>query len=377
MLPCKENPFILLDQWRKINLEGIQGVTGKTRISSFSSTFHDYSELGGRFTNKHQKLRDFHDMENIFITGATGLIGSQVVNLILQRGLTITCLVRPGSDTSRLPDVQIAEGDIMDSSSLLKGMRGASHVIHLAAMGDWKNIDNPITLKGIVEGTRNVLSVARECGISRFLYVSSAAAINGTLQPRLLDETSPFELPRKGFSYAHAKREAETICQDFLREGLPVVIVNPAETFAPDDHRLTTATNLLRFTKGRIAWATRGGTGVVHAGDVATGILAALERGHPGQRYILSAENITFAAMAGLVRETAGLPVKIMAPPQVLLRIIAIFESSIGLSHGLTPGMIPYIRRYWFMDSQKARQQLGWRPRAGSKAIIETIRSFL
>jgi len=265
----------------------------------------------------------------------------------------------------------------MDSSSLLEGMRGASHVIHLAAMGDWKNIDNPVALKGIVEGTRNVLTAARKCGISRVLYVSSAAAIDGTCQPRLLDETSPFTLPRKDFLYAHAKREAEAICQDFLREGLPVVIVNPAETFAPDDHRLTTAGNLLRFTRGRIAWATRGGTGVVHAGDVATGILAALERGHPGQRYILSSENLTFSAIAGLVRETAGLPVKIMDPPTLLLRILAILESPLRLSLGLNTGLIPYVTRYWFMDSQKARQQLGWRPRTGAEAIIETIHSFL
>jgi dihydroflavonol-4-reductase len=316
-------------------------------------------------------------MENIFITGATGLIGSQVVNLLLERELSTTCLVRQGSDTSRLREVQIVQGDIMDSGSLLEGMRGASHVIHLAAMGDWKNIDNPVALKGIVEGTRNVLTAAKECGISRVLYVSSAAAIDGTCQPRLLDETSPFTLPRKGFLYAHAKREAETVCQDFLREGLPVVIVNPAETYAPEDHRLTTAGNLHRFAKGRIAWVTRGGTGVVHAADVATGILAALERGHPGQRYILSAENLTFAAMAKLVRDTAGLPVKIMEPPTMLLRILSILESPLRLSHGLNTGLIPYVTRYWFMDSQKARQQLGWRPRAGSEAIIETICSFL
>ena len=100
--------------------------------------------------------------------------------------------------------------------------------------------------------------------------MSSAAAINGTLQPRLLNENSPFTLPHSGFLYAHAKREAERICEEFQRAGLPVVIVNPSETYDPEASSHSTTSNLHRLVKGQAAYITRGGTGVVHAEDVAT-----------------------------------------------------------------------------------------------------------
>ena len=313
-------------------------------------------------------------MDHIFITGATGLIGSRVVQTLTERGMKPACLVRPNSDTSTISSASLVHGDLLDPASLLDGMHGASQVIHLAAVADWRNINKPVVWKTIVEGTRNVLTAARETGVRRVVHISSSAAIDGTLQPRLLDETSTFSLPRKGFLYAHAKREAESICQQFQLEGLPVVIVNPAETYGPKDHRLTTAGNLLRFAKGRTAWVTRGGTGVVHADDVAAGILLALEHGHPGQRYILSAENLTFASIARFVRETLCRPCNIMEAPAAVVRILAALERTLRLPLGLNPDMIPYATRYWFMDSQKARQHLGWRPRPGSEAITETTR---
>ena len=205
------------------------------------------------------------------------------------------------------------------------------------------------------------------------MHVSSTSAINGTLEPRLLDEDSPFTLPQAGFLYAHAKREAENICNEFQRNGLPIVIVNPAETYGPEDLRMNTAENLLRLAKGPWAWVTRGGTGVVHVEDVANGILAAMQHGHPGQRYILSAENLTHANIAELVRETMDLHVQTREASRILVRLLATLGKHLKLPLGLNPGLMPYAMRYWFMESRKAKQQLGWRPRPGRESITETI----
>jgi len=312
-------------------------------------------------------------MEKIFITGATGLIGRRVVESQMANGNPPTCLLRPGRKLHGVPEEYIVQGDILDPKSLSEGMRGATQVIHLAAVADWESIQNPNVWDSIVEGTRNILVVARDCGVQRVLHVSSTAAINGTLQPRLLNENSPFTLPRSGFLYAHAKREAERICEEFQRAGLPVVIVNPSETYDPEASSHSTTSNLYRLVKGQAAYITRGGTGVVHAEDVATGILAALKQGHSGQRYILSSENLAYTQIAKVVRDAVGKTSKVREVPNWLALWLADLEKNLRLPLGLNSGLIPYATRYWFMDSQKARHQLGWRPRSGIETIKATI----
>ena len=165
---------------------------------------------------------------------------------------------------------------------------------------------------------------------------------------------TPFTLPHSGFLYAHAKREAERICEEFQRAGLPVVIVNPSETYDPEASSHSTTSNLHRLVKGQAAYITRGGTGVVHAEDVATGILAALKQGHSGQRYILSSENLAYTQIAKVVREAVGKTSKVREVPNWLALWLAGLEKNLRLPLGLNPGLIPYATRYWFMDSQKS-----------------------
>jgi len=324
-----------------------------------------------RETDNPAIIRDY--MDQTFITGATGLIGRRVVQQLAAHNITPTCLLRAGRKLDGLPARAKVRGDILDPASLREGMRGATQVIHLAAVADWERIDTPPVWQTIVEGTRNVLAAAKHCGVRRVLHVSSAAAIDGTLQPRLLDENAPFTLPRRGYLYAHAKRKAEAICQEFQREGLPTLIVNPAETYDPEAPGHCTTANLHRLARGRSAYVTRGGTGVVHAEDVATGILAALQQGHPGQRYILSAENLGNSRIAHIVRETCGKPADIREVPNWLALFLAGIERRLRLPLGLNPGLIPYATRYWFMDSRKARQDLGWRPRSGTETLTTTL----
>lgn len=314
-------------------------------------------------------------MEKIFLTGATGIIGRRVVEQLTGRGDLFNCLVRPGRETSGIPKELTVHGDILDANSLRAGMQGASHVIHLAALADWEHINSPKVRETIVEGTRNVLAAAKAAGIRRVLYVSSAAAINGTHQPQLLDESAQFTLPVKGYLYAHAKHEAENLCQTYQADGLPVVIVNPSETYDPGGHRPATSENLRRLASGP-ALVTRGGTGVVHAIDVAKGILATLLQGHPGQRYILSSENLSYARIGELVREACGRPTRFREVPNLLVQFLASLEKHLPLPLGLNPGLIPYATRYWFMDSRKARQHLGWRPQSAMQTVLETAKAL-
>src|SRR5205085_8189286 len=103
--------------------------------------------------------------------------------------------------------------------------------------------------------------------------------------------------------YSVMKRRAEALCAEFAQRGLHVVIVNPAEVYGPRDTSLITACNLVDFAKSSPVLVCHGGTGVVHVDDVAAGIVAALQVGRSGARYILTGDNLTIRALAELTLE--------------------------------------------------------------------------
>src|SRR5690242_19724456 len=217
----------------------------------------------------------------ILVTGGSGFIGSAVVRDLVTAGYEVVCLFRPTSNTQRVGDLPIerAVGDVRDAASVRAAMCGCDATIHLAAPGGWGN-DDPSILRQVIEGgTENVLSAAAERRGHRVVHVSSTAAINGSEQPRVFDERTPFTLRDPILHYAHAKHRAEEAAIKASERGVPVVIVNPAEVYGPNDIALGTASNLVDFAKSSPVLICRGGTSVVHVADVSAGIIRALQRG--------------------------------------------------------------------------------------------------
>ncbi len=316
---------------------------------------------------------------NVFVTGGNGFIGSAVVRSLTARGHALRCLLRPTSDTTRLGGLawQRVEGDVRDPGTLRRGMDGCDAVIHLAGVSSWAEIDSPLLQDVTVGGTRHVLEAAAALGRPRVVFVSSTVAINGSRRPRVFDETAAWTLPDRGLAYAGAKRAAEALCQAAGRQGLPVVIVNPAEVYGPDDTSLVTAGNLIDFWKSDPVFVCRGGTSVVHVADVAEGIVRALEKGTPGQRYILGGENLEVRALAALALDLFGLRRRIVTLPNLLIRAAARVGPWLGLPLPFNPRVIPYATRYWFVDAAKARRELGatFRPARDTLApAIEWLR---
>lgn len=220
----------------------------------------------------------------VFITGGNGFIGSAVARALVASGHTIVCLVR---ETSRLDRIEMLpfqriRGDVRDVSSLRDGMTGCDCTIHLAAPGAWEQ-DDPALLEQILEqGTRNVLDVAAMLGDHRVVVVSSTAAIAASNRPVVFDERTAFSVPDSALHYAFAKHRAEVIAGEAHQRGVQAIVVNPGEVYGPGDTALITAGNLIDLAKSTPVLACQGGTCVVHVDDVATGILAALERGRSG-----------------------------------------------------------------------------------------------
>jgi dihydroflavonol-4-reductase len=312
---------------------------------------------------------------HMFVTGGNGFIGSAVVRLLVSEGHSVTCLLRPTSKVDRLvgtPCARVA-GDIRDPASLRQGMQGCDGVIHLASISNWEDMRSTAMRDVVVDGTRNVLAAAKATAVKRVVYVSSSTAVNGSTTPLVHNEDSPFEPTDPGLAYAHAKRAAEQLCREAVVGGMPVVIVNPAEVYGPNDASMVTAGNLVDFIKSKPVMVCRGGTSVVHVDDVAAGILAAAVRGRSGERYLLAGENLSIRQLAELTLSLVGRKGMIVTIPHVVLRVLAWCGSTLRMPLPFNPSIVPYATLFWFMDGSKATRELGIGFRSAHDTLAPTI----
>jgi dihydroflavonol-4-reductase len=225
----------------------------------------------------------------------------------------------------------------------------------------------------VVSGTGTVLAAACAAGGLRTVYVSSLVAVDGTKTPHILNEDSPWTLGGQGLTYAVAKHDAEAACLRAAGDGLPVVIVNPAEVYGPHDRKFVTAGNLLDFARSNPVPVCNGGTSIAHVDDVAAGIVAALLRGRSGERYILGGENVTIRQLASLTMEILGLKRRIITVPNSVVRAIGAICKTLHIPLPFNSNVIAYATRYWCVDASKARNELG----VSFRSARETISSVL
>src|SRR5262249_29934442 len=231
----------------------------------------------------------------VFVTGGNGFIGSVVVRTLLAENHEVRCLLRPTSNVDRIAGLGFTrvDGDVRDAANVTRGADGCDAIIHLASLSNWNDIDSPLMDEVVEGGTRNVLDAARAAK-ARVVFVSSSTAVNASSEPRPFDETAEWTVDDRKLSYCRSKRAAEAMCrQAFRKDGVPVVIVNPGEVYGPNDTALITACNLIDFAKSAPVLVCSGGTSVVYVDDVALAIVRAMDKGRPGERYILGGENLT------------------------------------------------------------------------------------
>lgn len=310
----------------------------------------------------------------VLVTGGHGFIGSVVVRALLDRGYQVRCLVRESSRTARIDGLPVEQvrGDVGDAASVAAAMVGCGSVVHLAGISRWTEIHSPHMEQVVVGGTTHVLEAARALGGPRVVFVSSAVAVNGSRRPTLHTEASPSSLDLDRYVYARAKREAEARCRRAGADGVPVVIVNPGEVYGPDDTALVTAANLVDFARSPVVLVCNGGTSVAHVVDVAAGIVAALEKGRPGERYILGGDNVTIRELAELTLSLLGRRRPIWTIPNPVVRLLA-GAGRLGVPLPFVPDVIPYATLYWFMDNRKAREELGVTFRSARETLASTL----
>lgn len=247
----------------------------------------------------------------VLVTGATGFLGSSVARALVQDGHSVRCLVRAGSDRSNLDGLAIdyALGDVTDLESVRRAVAGCDQVIHLAAIyASWMKDYRPM-YRVNVNGTHKVLTACREAQVKKVVHVSSVAALGAHSAPGKppADESVAFNLSNAGAHYFIAKYQSEQVALDFASKGLPLTIVNPSVILGPNDRTPTPSGQLiLNVLKGKLPGYIRGGMNLVDVRDCARGTVNALERGRPGEKYILGNRNVTMKEFFDLIVRVAG-----------------------------------------------------------------------
>lgn len=318
--------------------------------------------------------------KRILVTGGNGFIGSQTVLELSRRGYLLRLLLRKQSNTERIrgASYETVLGDIRNAASVIKAAQGCYAIIHMASVSSWSQIRAAQESKElhsiIVDGTRNVLEAAKIGHVSRVVYVSSAAAINASTRVEVFNESTPFSLDHTQLAYGIAKHEAEKVVLGYVKnDGLDALIVNPCETYGPNDLDGVTSGNLISILEQSPAVVCAGGTSVAHVDDIARGICLALERGRKGERYILGGENLTIRQLTVMVRQLGKKRGPVISLPNAWVLAAAKLLARLGLKSPIPLDVLEYAMLYWFVDSSKARRELGFEPRPAREIFEEIV----
>ncbi|GAB4137892.1 MAG: SDR family oxidoreductase [Planctomycetota bacterium] len=300
-----------------------------------------------------------------FVTGVSGFLGANLAPLLARR-YRLRVLVRPGQEVPALLgiDHERIEGDLLTPGALRRGVEGAEAVVHLAALVSFRPEDRAamIAINGSVPAA--LAAMAREAGVRRLLHVSSVSTIGFSDEPRELDETATYNFDPLRIGYCRSKKLGEDAVLAECRKGLDAVVVNPTSMFGAGDRRKARGSLIDSLLAGRVRWAPPGGIGVADVARVAAGCVLALERGRPGERYILGGENLSALDLMRRIARIAGTRAPLRTTPRSVIlaaeRILRWKERAFGSRLPLTSEILRLSTRFLWYSSAKARRELGY-----------------
>lgn len=257
----------------------------------------------------------------VLVTGATGMLGAKLVFDLLKKGEKIRAIYRNTATLEQFKanigfyaanvdevfgKVEWVEADVLQYSSLIDALKGVAVVCHCAAMVSFYKGDRPLMYETNIEGTRNMVNAALQCGVDWFCHVSSIAALGKTDNGEAVTEETSWIPQKKHSGYSISKFHSEMEVWRGINEGLSAVIVNPSVILGPGNWNSGSPAFFDRIFNG-LKFYTSGITGFVGVSDVSKSIVdlcePELRQKVVGNRFVLNSENRSYSDIFKLIAQ--------------------------------------------------------------------------
>lgn len=316
------------------------------------------------------------------VTGGAGHLGSTLLRLLRHTGEPVRALILPGEDRAVTSEhITYCPGDVRDPDSLRPLFEGGpgegTVVIHSAGIIDISGHLSPALRAVNVEGTKHILELCREYGVSRFVHVSSVHAIPELPLGQTIQEVDAFAPGQVVGGYAKAKAEATQAVLDAAHAGLDAVVVHPSGILGPYDNGNNHLVHMIKtFLAGKLPGTVNGGYDFVDVRDVAKGCLLAAQRGKTGQCYILSGHFAEIRQLLALAGRQIGRRVPPLFP-RPLAKAAAPLLEAVALRKKERPLYTKYSLYTLTSNSDfshdRATRELGYRPRSLAITVRDMV----
>jgi nucleoside-diphosphate-sugar epimerase len=243
----------------------------------------------------------------ILVTGGTGLVGSHLIQQLLQEGKSVRALYRTSvpQTLAGLNGIEWVKGDILDTSALWEAMEGVDQVYHCAAIVSFHPTQKNLLNKTNIEGTANVVNACISQGVQKLLFVSSVAALGRIREDQPIDETMNWTPETSNSEYGKTKFMAELEVWRGMGEGLNIAIVNPVIILGPGNWD-GGSSGIFKSVYNEFPWYTEGISGFVDVKDLVRAMITIMQSQVSGERFIISGENRSYREIFTMIAKGFG-----------------------------------------------------------------------
>ena len=317
----------------------------------------------------------------VFLTGATGFIGSHVMQQLLDRGDRVVVLSRKGSDAPHLrgrccDDLVVVTGDLLEPGTYREALEECDTVVHIAGWISTRKADMTKLRAVNVDATEALWRVCVDTKPDKIVYLASIFAHGRGEGTAACDESVAFdptilELP---VPYFRAKREAELLTWRYVdKNALPIVFGYPGYCVGPGDTYLSSMRVVRDFAVGRLPAFVDGGMSFIDVRDAAAGLIGCLDRGRVGEKYLLGNHNLSWTAFFETLRRVTGKRMRPVRAPRGVALLAGRLAERLYPRGPASAGDVAVMAGTWFYDATKARTELGLPSRPLERSLRDGV----
>jgi farnesol dehydrogenase len=318
----------------------------------------------------------------IYITGATGFIGSNLTKRLIEEGNTVHALIRNPARSKKInfENVIFKNGDLLNSDSLYQGMKGCEEVYHLAAFARPWAKQRDTYYKINVQGTLNVLLAAIKAGVRKIVITSTAGVLGPSEKDLVTENSGSNSFPFTG--YEKSKIIMEEKVWQLTKKKIQVVIVLPSRLYGPGELTVSNSVTKLIKLYNKGLWRLIPGDGksignYVFITDVLDGLILAMKKGRSGERYIIGGQNLTYNEFFETLGKVIGKSRFMIKIPLKIIMFISEIQLHLAELTGKPPVITPvWVKKYfhsWAISSNKAKNELGYQITPIHEGINKTL----